>query len=419
MKQKPAASPTKSTGKGMLSYVEAFQCLSKRFPGLTHGELCLWVWQWNCNIDDDKGLPAYNCFGRVFYWSDASSLSDLRSCIFKPEDVHTFEPIERWLTYEQLVRRWQPFCEDPEHEIETAVHRHKDSIMFQAFDPLYRRPQPIKDCCFPLSTVEQCEVEWFPEAVEQRNGRAMQYRDYVISQALGELTDTHIKSNSEREPARLEAAINIYVNALGKKKWTLKQATCWILGTNPETLGKLEKEDTELRAMLRAPSDYGDYEDTPIFIKTYNYIYCNIQDAMDNSELQVRDSKISARDTVLWAKKHIETWDVLEKLPTALGIAFDRVFGTDTTNYREPSREAERIPLEEQRIDRILQAIGKEDWQPLSIPTGGKAQLKKNLCHNHPKLFTQANFDHAWKAARNRGLVQMAEHDKFAHERSE
>lgn len=50
-------------------------------------------------------------------------------------------------------------------------------------------------------------------------------------------------------------------------------------------------------------------------------------------------------------------------------------------------------------------------YDPMAIPTGGKQSIK-NACLSLPSLFTEASFDHAWKAAG--GHVRMADHAHFA-----
>lgn len=54
------------------------------------------------------------------------------------------------------------------------------------------------------------------------------------------------------------------------------------------------------------------------------------------------------------------------------------------------------------------QALG---YDPLSIPDGGKQEIKA-ACLALPKLFTEASFGHAWKAAG--AYVRMTNHAHFA-----
>lgn len=54
------------------------------------------------------------------------------------------------------------------------------------------------------------------------------------------------------------------------------------------------------------------------------------------------------------------------------------------------------------------QALG---YNPLSIPDGGKQEIRA-ACLTLPKLFTEASFGHAWKAASD--YVRMANHAHFA-----
>ena len=149
----------------MLPYGKALSQLQARFPDLTQGELAMWVLEWNRN--PTRGLPAYNRYGERFSWQDARSLCDLRDCWFKPDDLDHFTPNHRWLTYQQLVERWRPLCDDPEHEIQAGVERHRDELGFSAHDPLHRRKADSTEYMFLLSEVEAIEPEWFTVPMKQ------------------------------------------------------------------------------------------------------------------------------------------------------------------------------------------------------------------------------------------------------------
>lgn len=154
----------------MLPYGKALPRLQTRFPDLTQGELAMWVLQWNRN--PKRGLPAYNRYNKPFSWQDVRSLRDLRACWFKLDDLDRFKPSQRWLTYQQLVERWRPLCDDPEQEIPAGVERHRDELGFSAHDPLHRRKAPLTEYMFLLSEVEAIEAEWFTVPTKQNTNQA-------------------------------------------------------------------------------------------------------------------------------------------------------------------------------------------------------------------------------------------------------
>jgi len=67
----------------------------------------------------------------------------------------------------------------------------------------------------------------------------------------------------------------------------------------------------------------------------------------------------------------------------------------------------------EQQIEMILAVITALNFEPLQIPDGGKAKIKK-VCLTRPRLFTDASFDHAWKEGIAIEYFRLANHDKYS-----
>lgn len=65
------------------------------------------------------------------------------------------------------------------------------------------------------------------------------------------------------------------------------------------------------------------------------------------------------------------------------------------------------------QIARILDAIRHLQWDAMSIPTGGKGEIKTR-CLSDAQLFTDAGFARAWQAAINAGLLRVENHDTYA-----
>lgn len=60
-----------------------------------------------------------------------------------------------------------------------------------------------------------------------------------------------------------------------------------------------------------------------------------------------------------------------------------------------------------QQIAHLLQAIQAAGHDPLKIPYGGKNALMRHCCDKQPALFTESSFGHAWKEAKERGLIEV------------
>jgi hypothetical protein len=68
----------------------------------------------------------------------------------------------------------------------------------------------------------------------------------------------------------------------------------------------------------------------------------------------------------------------------------------------------------ELREDKLLAAVGASFDDPLCIPLGGKADLKKQLCSSDPKTFTGSTFDKAWSALSTAGKIAVAGKETYA-----
>jgi len=60
----------------------------------------------------------------------------------------------------------------------------------------------------------------------------------------------------------------------------------------------------------------------------------------------------------------------------------------------------------------ILAVIAALNYEKMQIPDGGKAKIKK-ACLTRPGLFTDASFEHAWKAGVRKRYFRLANHEKF------
>lgn len=89
--------------------------------------------------------------------------------------------------------------------------------------------------------------------------------------------------------------------------------------------------------------------------------------------------------------------------------------------HEDAGNEAGSAPVEtgpgplgklEPRLFFILGVIYALGFDAQKVPTGGK-QTIKSICIKNLQLFTDSTFDSAWKVARDRDWVRMAEHDKF------
>ena len=81
--------------------------------------------------------------------------------------------------------------------------------------------------------------------------------------------------------------------------------------------------------------------------------------------------------------------------------------------------ETTGLKTREQQIRTILARIHELKWNPMKIENGGKSALRTWCKENYPDLFGSGNdpFVDAWKDARKRNLVCMANQARFAARR--
>jgi len=88
----------------------------------------------------------------------------------------------------------------------------------------------------------------------------------------------------------------------------------------------------------------------------------------------------------------------------------------ETPKPHEPETGTKKTKLDKQ-IAAILDAAKCKKYDPLKIPDGGKTEIQA-IVSTDPEtksLFAKYSaFESAWKAARNRDLVKMENHDSYA-----
>ena len=109
--------------------------------------------------------------------------------------------------------------------------------------------------------------------------------------------------------------------------------------------------------------------------------------SMATHDDQTDDSKQPATVTELTLKSQR-----LDEIDAELGKRLDAVPETITG---AGSTETNRL---QERIEIIVQELGKHHSDLLALPFGAKVRLRERLCEEQPKLFTESTFEKAWTA---------------------
>ena len=78
----------------------------------------------------------------------------------------------------------------------------------------------------------------------------------------------------------------------------------------------------------------------------------------------------------------------------------------------EPTPDRRRHRRRDQQLQAILDAIKKLSYDTLGIPFGGKRKIRGECLRLHQQ-FTPASFEHAWREAKKRGLVQVQNIERY------
>ncbi len=192
-------------------YSQTFESLQAKFPGLSHGELAMWVsndyltaypkagdsypfpppepYQSVRDFRLSKESDKYGHPNEIwpFKFREAHAIEDLRNCYFNSAEIEAFTPETcpfRYLTFQQLVERWQPRSEGGEDIRETIKKMVLSARMrarkflenetlsppsppkpyfhFWAVTPIHPLNTPVEECLFRADQVEAREKEWFP-----------------------------------------------------------------------------------------------------------------------------------------------------------------------------------------------------------------------------------------------------------------
>lgn len=97
------------------------------------------------------------------------------------------------------------------------------------------------------------------------------------------------------------------------------------------------------------------------------------------------------------------------------GIAVNKMLSKNKTLNPVDKRIGieESSPKREQQLQMILAVCDALGYQPLEIPTGGKAKIRE-ICLNRARVFTDSSFSHAWKDGTTQALFRLLESDKFS-----
>lgn len=105
--------------------------------------------------------------------------------------------------------------------------------------------------------------------------------------------------------------------------------------------------------------------------------------------------------------------DVIDSKPIQQEqCAIEKVQG-ESTSHEQQRDESGDLGRRGQQHEVILAVIVALKFKPQEIPDGGKAAIK-SICLTRPRLFTDASFDHAWKAGLKDELFKLASHQKYA-----
>ncbi len=198
-----------------------------------------------------------------------------------------------------------------------------------------------------------------------------------------------------------------YKFVVAQEVWEVSEAICYLIGINPTgaIASKLNKRDFahnngefdfNMAEISLASSHYTNLILRAILAKTLQ----TIQTPEDEQFLYVDELFNWAERKRLYINADLlKEWKAINRDNNAL----TKVSATDE----------ESLGRREQQHEVILAVIAALKYDPLQIPDGGKAGIKK-ICLTRPRSFTASGFDHAWKAGVSAGLFKLANREKYS-----
>jgi hypothetical protein len=151
----------------LVSWPLAFQALKDKW-GATPGEIAIWIWNSALRAYWNRGDPN-GPLVRFSFLEDARGddyHSILATLSLIDAEVEAFTPQARYLTFEQLSKRWRRYFNSSDEVkafiiAETGATTNNLSMDFPPLDPLDRRNRPIEQCLFNESHVNRRTEVYF------------------------------------------------------------------------------------------------------------------------------------------------------------------------------------------------------------------------------------------------------------------
>jgi hypothetical protein len=83
----------------------------------------------------------------------------------------------------------------------------------------------------------------------------------------------------------------------------------------------------------------------------------------------------------------------------------------DVIDIDNHANDAKQLKRRDKQITEIINIANTFSYEPMSIPEGGKANIRRECLKN--SLFTDSGFTHAWKAANKQNKISMADKEKY------
>jgi len=186
-----------------IPYAKALLLLKDRLNATAY-ELAMWIWMGQDTGDrvvpEFTGIAAYliddvkNQPERFYFTdtgNDADYLSPLQLCSFKSDDIAKFQPEERYITYESLIKRWEEF---KDIGLEAFIHTKVTEEKLYPYNPItgltseYSDNEGLlpsfKNALFAVTSIEEIETEELSivhsrdaELQQNANDLAMQWKE--------------------------------------------------------------------------------------------------------------------------------------------------------------------------------------------------------------------------------------------------
>jgi hypothetical protein len=193
---------------------------------------------------------------------------------------------------------------------------------------------------------------------------------------------------------------------LRRDLWRIDHAVCLLRNVEPEEAANLLSLMDGFKALYT-----GDIQT----VLSAENISLDIEGPESHGEgLSIQYSKVRPKVFIQWADSKgyeiPQPFQFLLNGPQEEDTGVTKDSNEERHQVHDTSTKTSKL---DERVERILELVKIWFDDPLNIPDGGKANIKKTLCRLVPTLFTDSTFEKAWQKGKKGNLFEIENVEQY------